>query len=644
MQKLLKYIILFGIFTLPLINSRITELLWFSFSMPVSWNYEFTKVIFFNIWSSLVISLFFVTQILSSFSIKGSTFLWSMNKKGMDYKLLFFFYIILLTSTFLSESPIISFLWNPDKSHSFLMWSNLFWLFIVFSSLLSLVKREYPKGERVIISFSQTIKTFIFSWIFVSIIWLKEYFFPTFNYGDLWNRLFSTFWHPNYLSIFLVSLMPFLYSSLFSPHLNSPKRRGIKGIILFLFIITLILTKSFIAIFLFISFNIYYFMKLSPFFKGSTRRGRDYLPLFTILLIIWFTLIYIFLPEKLHSFVSRYFLWETTIRIIFSDIKIFLVWWGLETLTYFFDNFKSEYVYVFENLWYTADRPHNIILNFFYHFWIWGLIFILGIYYKIFIKTNIISTEGFSPLQKSGWTQGITPTKISLILIFIFILFNPTNIVIYLLITILLAQLLLQNKSPVLPLALEKSKELCPKGGILWTGKSFFWLILFFYITIISIFWAYNSLKFYISENYSYKNNFNKALELYKYNSELYFIKSGFNEWLKISQIKTQKYYKYKIKKNWLNAGKSKKIIWDFLEKYNYAENYFYIWDLFWNDKEEKIAKTYYNKGLEKLPDLWNKNSKYYENFLVKKLKIDDHRLTSEKYWLKEILDRMDIE
>jgi hypothetical protein len=32
MQKLLKHIILIGIFTLPIIKSRITELLWFFFN------------------------------------------------------------------------------------------------------------------------------------------------------------------------------------------------------------------------------------------------------------------------------------------------------------------------------------------------------------------------------------------------------------------------------------------------------------------------------------------------------------------------------------------------------------------------------------------------------------------------------------
>jgi len=587
MQKLLKYIILIGIFLIPLINSRITNLLWFSFSMPVSWNYEFTKVMFFNIWSSLVISLFFI---YSTISWKIKIF----NNKWILFILLF--YLILLLSTIFSESPIISFLWNNEKSHSFLMWSNLVWLYIVFQNILN---KDF---------FSKIIKTFILSGIFVSIIGLKEYFFPTFNYGDLWNRLFSTFWHPNYLSIFLVGLMPFLYNL----------RWIFSKIIIGLFIITLFFTKSFIAIFLFLIFNLFYFWKKIKFKKI----------IITFSFLFWFILIYNFLPEKLHSFVSRYFIWDTTIRIIFSDIKIFLIGWWTETLTYFFNNFKSEYVYIFENLGYTADRPHNILLNFFYHFGIWWLIFILWIYFKVFNYNEI------------GWTQGITPTRFSLVLIFIFLLFNPTNIVIYLFIIILLSNLFLQKNSTVQPLAFEKSKELCPTGGILWTGKRYFWLIPYFYITIISIFWAYNSLNFYISETYSYKDNFTKALNYYKYNPELYFIKWDFDNWLKISKVKTINYFKYKIR--WENNLEKKLILSDkFITKYNYAENYFYVWTIFWDLWKEDIAKKYYKKWLEKLPDLWNLNSEFYNKIIVKKLKIDNHRLISKKYWLAIILERL---
>ena len=373
----------------------------------------------------------------------------------MDYKWLIPFYLILLISTIFSESPIVSFLWNSEKSHSFLMWSNLVWLFIVFSSLFytspNLSSKERNKRN---IFFSKIIKTFIFSWVFVSIIGLKEYFFPTFNYWDLWNRLFSTFGHPNYLSIFLVGLMPFLYW----PHLTSPYRRGIIG----LFIITLIFTKSFIAIFLFLIFNLYYFYNnlssfrikglgapwgWSTFLWSMSKKGMDYkfFSLFLIIILL-FNLIYIFIPEKLHSFVSRFFIWETTIRIIFSDIKLFLIGWWTDTLTLFFNNFKSEYMYIFENLGFTADRPHNIILNFFYHFGVWWLIFISFIYYKVFSENVGVNLCVHSE-NNTGQTHRSAPTKISLILIFIFLLFNPTNIVIYLLITILLANLFLQKNA-----------------------------------------------------------------------------------------------------------------------------------------------------------------------------------------------------
>jgi hypothetical protein len=593
MQKLLKYIILVGIFILPLISSRITSLLWFSFSMPVDWNYEFTKVMFFNIWSSLIIVLFCINNIFSREC-----------RPVFPTFLIIFFYIFLSLSTFFSESPIISFLWNNEKSHSFLMWSNLIWLFLVFRTIFqsspSLYQRESNNGN---LDFNQIIKTFIFSWIFVSFIWIKEYFLPTFNYGDLWNRLFSTFWHPNYLSIFLLSLIPFLYNSIFSFQISSNKGRGIKGLILLLFIFTLILTKSFIAIFLFLIFNLYYFW-------NKIKYKKFLISLITLLL---FSLIYIYLPEKLHSFISRYFLWEATVKTIFSDIKMFLIWWWTETLMYFFDNFKSKYVYIFENLWYTADRPHNIFLNFFYHFWIFGLVFILGIYYKVF---------NFSIEKININYVKLLEIKISLILIFIFLLFNPTSIVIYLISTILLAQLFYKDLG---------------NAGMNSLLKNIFILS----IIIFSIFWAYNSYKFYISEANFYKKDFIKALEWYKYNQEIYFMIWKFEKWLNISKIKTQQYYFYKIRSE-NSILKKNKICSEFLKNYNYAENYFYCWSIFWDNWREDLAKNFYKKWIDKLPDLWNENSIYYRNLLVKTLKINSHRLTSEKYGLKLILNRIE--
>jgi len=609
MKLILKIAVLIGIFILPLINSRITELLWFSFSMPVNWNFEFTKVVFFNIWSSVVIALFFVSLIINKQRVKIFCLQTNMT--------LYFFYLILVLSTYFSTSPYISFFWNEVKSHSFIMWSNLIGLFIVFSSLIQ-TPPKLPQAERDNTFLKQIISTFIFSWIFVSTIWLKEYFYPTFDYWDLWNRLFSTFWHPNYVSIFLVSLMPFLYSktlTLTNPLFNFlPKGEKIAQFsIIILFVTALLFTKSVFAIFLFIAFNIWYIYSISPFCKGSTRKGRGsfikYSVALWVILLSSFLLLNFF-PEKLHSFVSRYFIWETSLKIIFSDIKILLLWWWAETFVYFFDNFKSEYLYIFENLWFSADRPHNLILNFFYHFWVWWLAVIIVLYYKIF--SNKIS----------GWTQRFSPTGVSLILIFLFLLLNPTSIVIYLLIVILLAN--------VLPLALVKSKD---------SGKRYYWLTSLFLtiITLVSLYWAYSSYHFYYSETKVSNNQFAQAKNIYTYNPNNFFYSWDFDNWFRISKIKTPEYYYTKIQ---LSDNKIE-LCWEYISQYHFAESYFFCWNMFWNSWDIYLAKSFYNSWLELLPDLWNKNSHYYNNFLVKNLKINWNRFLSKKYGLAQILKRV---
>gem|GEM_PF-4965016 len=66
MQILIKILILFLFFTLPLIFSHIS-----SFFVDekniflINPNYEFSKVMFFNIFSSLIIILFFIQKILT---------------------------------------------------------------------------------------------------------------------------------------------------------------------------------------------------------------------------------------------------------------------------------------------------------------------------------------------------------------------------------------------------------------------------------------------------------------------------------------------------------------------------------------------------------------------------------------------------
>lgn len=66
------------------------------------------------------------------------------------------------------------------------------------------------------------------------------------------------------------------------------------------------------------------------------------------------------------------------------------------------------------------------------------------------------------------------------------------------------------------------------------------------------------------------------------------------------------------------------------------VENNFYCWNLLWQiDKDLSIQ--YYNNWLSKTPDLWNSNSKYYNNFLIKNF-VDKKRFFSEKYSNLEII------
>jgi len=60
LDKLQKIIIIGLFFLLPLINSHLFDLLWIKCWFYVDWNYEYTKVIFFNIFSWIILTLFFI--------------------------------------------------------------------------------------------------------------------------------------------------------------------------------------------------------------------------------------------------------------------------------------------------------------------------------------------------------------------------------------------------------------------------------------------------------------------------------------------------------------------------------------------------------------------------------------------------------
>ncbi len=423
-NKTVHFLIIFLFISITLINSHLFDFfgfyeIWAFFH--VNWSFEFTKVMYFNILSWFILSLYFFWQLFG----------WSDKKLMKLYipKIIFPIIFILLVSTFFSISFPNSFFWNSDKSHSLIMFLNLIWLYILF------------------INSSYNFKKNILFWsaialVVVILVALMEFINPSFDYWNLWNRLFWTFGHPNYLALYLLLLLPIIIEN----KININKY--IKLLLLILIIVSIFLTKSIIAIFLAIWYLMYFFLKNKDF---------KYIKIFSFLWVFILVLALIlqdFWFSKLDSFISRFYLWETTILIIMDNSKTFFIWNWLSTLDLVFDNFKVTQLYIHENFWFTADRPHNIFLNIFYHIWIFGLLIFIYLVYKLIFK---VKTSSF---------------KISLILALIFLFFNFASISSYLLIILLISLIWNEN-------VFVKRKIL-----------NYFILLL---ITSFSVFWAYSS-------------------------------------------------------------------------------------------------------------------------------------------------------
>ena len=80
--------------------------------------------------------------------------------------------------------------------------------------------------------------------------------------------------------------------------------------------------------------------------------------------------------EKLWSMLARPFIWETSIIAIIDTPKTILFGYWPDTLQIVFDKFKVEELSTYETSYYTADRTHNIFLDFIYFFWLlaWWII------------------------------------------------------------------------------------------------------------------------------------------------------------------------------------------------------------------------------------------------------------------------------
>jgi len=266
-------IFLFVLFaTLPLIHGQLFPTLWIDISLIVSWNFEFFKVMYFNIFAALILFSYTLHKTKSQLPILKSDIYTSL---------------ILIVSTLFSLSPFLSLIGDVEKWHTAIMFVNLLGLFMI-------LRRE----KRAFLE--QLIITSIFALWVSCLIGLKEYFIPSFNYGELWNRFIGTYGHPNYFSWFVVLCFPF------TPLI---KNIALRYILYAVISVSLIISQSLIAIFLLFSYLIYKVLYKNPTLFST---------LIVWLLILWWIVVFLYFPEKLHSFISRYYLWETSIKIVWG--------------------------------------------------------------------------------------------------------------------------------------------------------------------------------------------------------------------------------------------------------------------------------------------------------------------------------------
>ncbi|MCH2188592.1 hypothetical protein MK079_02065 [Candidatus Gracilibacteria bacterium] len=554
--------------TTSLIFGNIDDIFGWDIIPNISGNYEFTKTVFFIVF----------TQILFIFFI--------IRHKGV----LIPKYLILLTgliifSTLFSISPLTSIIGGVSKGHGAIMFFSLILLSIIVYNL----SREDQKN---------ILKHILYTSPLICLFALWQYISPSFEYGDLQNRAFGSFGHPNYLAGYILLLLPLL---------STIEKNIYKYIIGGLLIITLILTKSAWALLI---AGCYFIGKSSypPLLKGGLNKyslpliggGLGWGLMVIILSLITVGTLYEFgLGIKLHSFLARFFIWEATLSIIFSDIKILLFGAGFETLPLLFDSYKSEYLYIFENIGFRADRPHNILLNIFYTSGILGLITLLGtiIYLLKYIQKSNIYVH-------------------SLVLMSIFLIFNYTSVV-HWMIVIVLVGILLSGKN-IKKYTLKNNIFL--KTGIIGITSTIIFLI--------------GSL--YTGEIYAKKGEYLRASQHFPLPN--YFYRLG----------------EYELGKKWEGYASEEyfvsQVVHDndilsschnLITHYTTVENYFYCGEIFEKRGYTNEAKKYYQAGLDILPNLWNPNSVYYNNFIIKYF-VDGKRFMSEKYSsLAEILKKI---
>jgi len=561
------------VFTLPLACSHLPELFWLWNIIRINGNYEFFKVLYFNIFSSVIILLYALSYIYHTLFSQNnirSIFSWISHNTSL---LIVWFFCINIIATLNSISPFESLIWWTQKGHGMLMFNNLIGIFCIISTL----KSKQVQG---------LISSFLYSISLVCLIGIWQYYMPSFDYWALDNRAISTLGHPNYLSGLLLITLPFLLSP------NYIVNRLLRYIMIAIILSCLILTFSYIAIALSIWYVLY------RIFKKYQLQTLDISLIYLLLFTLCAGLIWFHFPEKIHSFVSRYYIWKTSIDIIIAHPLGLVTGLWHETLPHYFDNFKSSYLYLFENFGFRADRPHNIFIYFLYTFWWWGLGFISLVGYYIYRHVHTIPGQ-------------------ALTLLWIFLLFNYASIASYCIAMICI-------------IALVRPTPASHKNT--WVILS---SLLYCCVALVSIYTLVLSVSLYQAERsvvvtWTYQQAYQQLPDyyLYQYKNDVFEHK-----------LESETYYLEQL----YSSNEYQKNCEILVSQFPSAENHFYCWDLFASLNNTPLSHSYYSQGLKKLPDIWNSDSLYWKHPIVS-ASISGNRFYSSHYSpVRRILSTLDI-
>lgn len=547
-------------FTIALFFSIVTfidsNLLSF-FGVPrVLWNFEFTKVTLINIFIPLL-SIYFLIK--------------NFKQKIYIPKIVFVIFGMFLISSFLAEFPFTNIFWNNIHWHWLLLFSNLI---IFFTILLNFEKNKIEKTIKYITFLSPIV---FFLYILENIntdnfkIWFYDY--------------------PNYLALYSLMILPFILKRIWftinyyldnwgkqnKSFYDFFKWKYFYIIIFILLTISLFLTKITLAIIIYLLYLVYFFSQNSLI--------KEYKKIFLIFwgIFISFVIIYIltWLQSDIQSFISKYFIWESSFKAFSGDFKNIVFWVWNDSLWYKIEWFKSPFLYIFEWFNLNIQKPNNFILYIFYSFWFLGFAIFLNCFYDFIANYQ----------KKSAFYHIIT-------IFLIFCFFNYASAVNYFFLVIIIPYIV---KRPNIKNIFLKTKV--------------FFIILWIFSIIASLLY-YKEETFYFKSNLYISNNF-----FYK-------------------KLKLENYKDYILNTNTDFIIKCEEI----LKKSKSVENYFYCWDMFSKNGFNSTWEIYYKKWLKKLPNLRNKDSIYFKNIFIKYLYSKENFFYDKLFPLNKILKKVNIE